>query len=189
MTTHATRSERWLWASVVVVVVLIYSSIALAQTLAQELQDRELVSTAIWLGLWVLVAAIIVLGLGTRPSWLAAGAILGIIGVYALVMTRMAIPEERSHIVEYGMVGALIYAALQARIAGGRHVPMPAVLAIAATAVIGAIDEFIQLALPERVFDVRDIAFNAFAGFLAVSAVAILSWIKKRASMGRSDSP
>ena len=42
------------------------------------------------------------------------------------------------------------------------------------------VDEGIQAILPTRVYDVRDVAFNAVAGLLAVSAMVALSWAQRR---------
>ena len=39
----------------------------------------------------------------------------------------------------------------------------PVALTVAVTALLGTLDEGIQAMLPSRVFDVRDIFFNAFA--------------------------
>ncbi len=72
--------------------------------------------------------------------------------------------------IEYGIVAALIHQALLERVRNGRHVPAPAALSVAVTALLGALDEIIQALLPSRVFDVRDIGFNALAGFMVIAA-------------------
>jgi hypothetical protein len=144
-----------------------------------------LISDAIWLGIWLVVAAVVVLGLKTRPGWAVVGMALGILGVYVLVLARMGIPEERSHLIEYGIVAILIHEALQERAAGGRHVPKPALLAMGVTAVVGTVDEIIQALLPNRVFDVRDIAFNAAAAAMAVTATAAATSAKSATNNGR----
>lgn len=40
------------------------------------------------------------------------------------------------------------------------------------TALFGLLDEGIQAMLPNRVFDVRDVFFNALAGFMVRHAIA-----------------
>ncbi|MGI9584050.1 MAG: VanZ family protein [Acidimicrobiia bacterium] len=175
------REKRY-WIAAAVVVALIYATLGLAQSLAEELRDQEWVSTAIWLGLWLIVAAIVVLGLKRRTGWAMIGVALGIVGVYVLVMARMGIPEERSHLIEYGIVAILVHEALKERFAGRYGVLKPAMLAIAITAVIGTVDELIQAVLPNRVFDIRDVAFNAFAAVLAVGASVALSFVRNLAT-------
>jgi len=77
----------------------------------------------------------------------------------------------RAHLlIEYGVVAALIYEALSERVRNGRHIPGPAAVAVVVTACLGLLDEGIQAMLPSRVFDVRDIFFNAFAGFMVIAA-------------------
>ena len=115
----------------------------------------------------------------TRPRLLEMGVALGVFAVYLLVFLRMAIPEERSHLIEYSVVGLLIYQALVERKSQGRHVPVPALLAILMTTAIGTLDECIQLFLPSRVFDPIDILFNFLAGVMAVTASVALGWARR----------
>ena len=106
------------------------------------------------------------------------GVALGIGVVYFLVFLRMAIPE-RSHLMEYSVLAVFIYEALTERASRGRRVPVPALLAIGATSLLGALDECIQLTLPSRVFDLQDILFNVLASVMAVVAMAALSWARR----------
>jgi VanZ family protein len=94
------------------------------------------------------------------------------------VLFRVTIPE-RSHLVEYGVVAVFIYEALTERASQGRRVPLPALLAVVATSLVGALDECIQAFLPSRVFDPIDILFNVLAGVMAVVASAALSWARR----------
>ena len=99
-----------------------------------------------------------------------------------MVFTRMAILEERTHLIEYGVVGVFIHEALGERVRQGRRAPLPPVLAITATAALGAVDEGIQWFLPNRVFDPQDILFNLLAGTMSVGAVVSLAWARRRTS-------
>ncbi len=102
-------------------------------------------------------------------------------GVYLLLLYwlyRSSVPEECVHLLEYGMLGGLIYTALVERqrrrdaLSADFTGPWaPAVGAILATALLGWVDEAIQFWLPERYYDARDIALNAVAGVLAVLAL------------------
>ena len=97
-----------------------------------------------------------------------------------LVFLRMAIPEERSHLIEYGVVAVFIHEALTERASQGRRVPIPALLAVLATAVVGVLDESIQAILPNRVLDPLDIGFNALVGLMAVGASLALARARRR---------
>ena len=52
--------------------------------------------------------------------------------------------------------------------------------AVVATALVGALDEGIQVLLPSRVFDPVDILFNVLAGLMAVAASVALAWARRR---------
>lgn len=88
----------------------------------------------------------------------------------------MVIPEERAHLIEYGVVGVFIHEALAERVSHGRRVLAPPLLAVLATPVLGLLYECIQAFLRSRLFDPRDILFNVLAGTMAVCASVALSW-------------
>ena len=126
--------------------------------------------------------AIVVQGLRSRPGSAEIAVALGIATVYFMVFVRMGMVEERTHLIEYGIVALLIHAALAERAMQSPHVPAPAVLAVALAGFLGVLDELIQALLPNRIFDLRDILFNLVAAFLAVSAIRALRWARQRAS-------
>ncbi|MXZ86367.1 MAG: VanZ family protein [Acidimicrobiia bacterium] len=126
--------------------------------------------------------AIVVQGLRSRPGSAEIAVALGVATVYFMVFVRMGIAEERTHLIEYGIVALLIHAALNERALRNPHVPAPAVLAIAIAGSVGVVDELIQALLPNRVFDLRDILFNIVAAVMAVGAIKALQWARQRAS-------
>lgn len=176
--------ERRLWAWTLAVVVAIYSTLGLGTTLAEVLRNRALFDETFLVGFLLIWAAILTQGLKVRPRGAEIGVALGVAAVYLMVFARMGIPE-RSHLFEYTVVALLIYEALTERASRERHVPIPALLAIAATALVGVLDEFIQLFLPNRVFDPIDILFNILASIMGVTASAALGWARRRVSRFR----
>ena len=175
----ASDRERRLWAWTAAVVVAIYSTLGLARTLAGALRDEGLLVAAFGLGMLLVGGTALVMGLGRRPGGLEIGVALGVATAYYMVLVRMALPEERTHLIEYGVVAVLIHEALKERARGSRHVPVPALLAVVAAAVMGAVDEGIQAFLPTRVFDLEDILFNVLAAVMAVSSSVALSWARR----------
>lgn len=123
---------------------------------------------------------IIIYGINNSPDKSVIGISLAIVTVYLMVFVRTEIPQERTHLIEYGVVAALIYQALLERTRQGYKVPYPAILAILITGIAGGIDEGIQKILPNRVFDFRDILFNFLAGILSVGSIVLLNWISNR---------
>ena len=124
--------------------------------------------------------AIVVQGLRSRPGSAELAVALGVATAYFMVFVRMGIAEERTHLIEYGIVALLIHAALNERAMQSPHVPAPAVLAVAIAGSVGVIDELIQALLPNRVFDLRDILFNVLAAAMAVGAIKALRWARQR---------
>ncbi len=190
MVLFVSHRERRLWLWTLAVVVAILSTLGLARTLAEELRNRELLDSAFFVAFLMTIAAVVVLALRTRPGGVEIGIWIGVAAVYLMAFLRLAIPEERTHLVEYGVLGVLIYEALRERAAQGRQVPAPALLAILVASLLGLLDEIVQAVLPNRVFDVRDILFNLGSAAVAVLARGLLErarrWDSRRRSLRRT---
>jgi hypothetical protein len=168
----------WLWAAAVLVA--IYSTVGVAGTLAESLRERNLLDLAFALAFLLVLAAIGGSALrrraGRREIWVA----LGVIAVFGMIVVRMGIgPEERTHLFEYGFLAVLIHQALTERLRNGRRVPVPAILTVVLTALLGWVDEGLQAVVPDRVYDIWDVGVNALAGVMAVTASVALSWARR----------
>jgi len=98
-------------------------------------------------------------------------------------------PEERFHLLEYGLFAGLVYAALLERRrpgAGMRWSISQALLAVLMTGLAGWIDEGIQYLLPNRHYDWMDVVLNLVAAVLAIGALAALAEARRldRAAAG-----
>ena len=182
--TSRRESVTWLIGSIVVTI--IFSTLGMAPAFSGELVQRGLFDGLFVVGFLLLVAAVVTNGLRTRPSRMEIFVGLGLAGIAMMFLARMAIPEERTHLIEYGLVALLIHEALTERRRNGSGVRRPALFAFLVTAALGWIDEGIQAILPNRLYDLRDIAFNWLAAFAALSATALLGWIRRRIA-DRSD--
>ena len=177
--------ERRLWAWTLLVVAAIYATLGLASTLAGLLRDSGLLheSSAVVMflvGMVLVGATIVTRGLKARPGGVEVAVALGVAATYFMVFVRIAILEERSHLIEYGVVAVLIHEALAERASQGRRVPVPALLAFLAASLVGVVDEGIQAFLPSRVFDPLDMLFNALAAFMAIAGSVALAWARRR---------
>ncbi len=143
-------------------------------------ERRSLTGTTLVVCLVALVV-ISILFIRRRPgrAEIAAGA--GILIVYLLAWIRIGVatPEERTHLFEYSLVAALVHEALLERRENGRRVPVPALLALIIAILLGCLDEGIQSLLPNRVFDLIDIAFNSLAATMIIGARWILAFVQQ----------
>ena len=74
----------------------------------------------------------------------------------------LEIPEERVHFLEYGVLGFFVLKATNEKI----------FITFIFVALVGAVDEFIQFLLPQRVGELRDVAMNIIGGALGI-------WVRK----------
>jgi hypothetical protein len=179
MSLFTSNRERRLWLWALAVVIAIYSTLGLARTLAGQLRTHGLLESLFMVSFLLVGAVILAYGLKVRPGGLEIGVALGVAAVYILIFVRMATPEERTHLIEYGVLSVFIYEALKERASQGRRVPVPALLAVIAASLIGLIDENIQAFLPNRTYDERDLLFNVLAAVMAVAASMALSYARR----------
>ena len=102
----STRRRLWLWT--LAVVAAIASSLWVGGQLADALRDLNALEEALSVGLFLLgmllvgVTAVLQ-GVWARPGRLELVVAAGIAAVYLLVFLRIAVLEERSHLIEYGV--------------------------------------------------------------------------------------
>lgn len=180
MALFSSARERFLWFWTIAVLLAIFSTLGLAQTLAGVLGRTGAPEVLFAVGMLLVLATIVSQGTNRRPAGREIAVASGVIAVYLLMFVRMSTAAERTHLMEYGVVAILIYEALAERVNQGHSVPAPALIAIIAAAAIGVLDESIQLFLPSRVFDPRDILVNVLASIMAVCSSMGLSWARQR---------
>lgn len=151
----------------------IYATLGVVRVVTNFLRDRGVLRVSVVVAF--AIAAIAVLALLFRDSRNRTRrtvlALLVTAAAYAVVILPMQSPEEKIHFIEYGGVAALAHAAAP-RIWSKRKRFIACALFVAAA---GWIDEGIQALLPSRYYDLRDVAFNATAGLMALTAIAIFS--------------
>lgn len=154
----------------------IYATLGVVRPFANYLRDSGWMRIAVAssfalagaLMLWVIFRA------PRRRSWRTVFTLLGTAVVYAAVILPMDSPEEKIHFIQYGVVALLAYESF-------RRYRVALVFVIAA----GWLDEGIQALLPSRYYDLRDVAFNAAAGALALLARYALT--HERVGSGRPE--
>lgn len=119
----------------------------------------------------LLPASILLLPPRPKPPWphlayvgLAAGALL-------TVKVLASSPIGRIHLAEYALLAILILRALPGPRGRAQYGA-----ALALSALVGIADEVVQHFLPNRVFDLYDIALNSAASALGILAAAWWTW-------------
>ena len=174
MARFRTPRERRLWLLAAILVVVIYGSAYFVQFLFDALRERGVLEATIW-SAFGLIAAV---GLGAvsraRPGGWEVALLAAAAGVYLLWLRQLHIIQERIHLIQYGALGGLVYAALRERWQTPirRWQRWPAVCAVLIAGAAGWGDELVQGILPNRHYDLRDVATNAEAAALFVLVVA-----------------
>lgn len=171
-----TGREKGLWLRAAGLVALIYSTLYLVRGPIEFLRERNLLRLTV--GLIFLLAAVWLAGViwRRRPGRRELVVLALFALLFAGIFRWMERPEERLHLIEYGLLAGLIYAALLERTGSAQDHRRPVALwvplaAIAMASLAGWLDEGIQHLLPNRHYDLRDVAFNAVAAMLAVGAM------------------
>jgi hypothetical protein len=157
--------------ALVALLLAIYSTLGLVRPIANRLRDSGFMRITV-AGCFVLTALLLAWLIfrrreNRRPRVLAGLGVVAI--VYALVILPMDSPEEKIHFIEYGAVAVLASWSAPRSWSGRRRFAAALLFVTAA----GWIDEGIQALLPSRFYDLRDVAFNATAGLIALAAMAL----------------
>lgn len=182
MVWFTSHRERRLWACALAVIVAIYATLGLARTLAQFLNGTGLGERLFVVACLLVLLVVLTRGWTSRPGIVEIAVAIGVGTAYLLVFVRMAVPTERSHLIEYGILAILIYEALLERVSQGKQVPVPGCWAIVIASAVGVIDEAIQAVWPGRFCDPVDMLFNVLAAAMAVAATAALAWARRIAA-------
>lgn len=160
------------WALFFGYVALLYGSLPWTRDVLVALYQLELVGTLVtvtYVAAAVLLAWYVVFDV--RLTDRAAFAALVVLGcVVGGLVLGLAIPEERLHFLQYGLLAVLARRALALRVPPARQY----LLAIAIAATVGWGDELLQGLLPGRVYDVRDVLVNALAAVIAMAGAEAL---------------
>ncbi len=187
MPLFSSARERRLWTALLIVLGAIYATLGTAPDIAALLRERvDLTAMMVFLSLVALVV-ISILFVRRRPGRAEIALAVGIVIVYVMAWLRIGVasPEERTHLFEYSLVAALVHEALLERRDNGRRVPAPAILALIISVFLGWLDEGIQSLLPNRVYDLMDVAFNGLAATMIIGSRWLLDFLRHKVSARR----
>ncbi len=179
MSFFSSKRERRLWLALLIVLIAIYATLGQTPAIVAAL-GPDLIESAeanLLFALLILLVAIPIFFVDKRLARVEIAVGIGILAVYLLAWLRLGSWEERTHLFEYALVAALVHEALLERRDNGRRVPAPALLALVISILLGWLDEGVQSLLPNRVFDLVDVAFNSLAATMIIGA----RWLVRRA--------
>jgi hypothetical protein len=185
-----TRRERSLWVAAASFTSAIYLSVGSVRAITGFLRDHDLLRAAVaagFVGAALAVGAWLARARAGGREWAVAALVAA---AYAALFPLALAPEERIHLLEYGLLGGLLYGALAERRraeegaagggSGGSGAFATAWTAFVLVLAAGWIDEGIQDLHPDRYYDLRDVGFNAAAGGLVIAALATLARLRER---------
>lgn len=176
--------ERFFWRAAGICLLVIYSSLYIARPITEFLRERNLLRAVVGLIFVSAGAAVVGMVRRWRPGWRILLGLIAAALLYVPVFVFLHLPEERLHYLQYGLVCGLVHAAMRER---RLHRPVPEsattwtrvigsswFVALVLTSAAGWLDEGIQKLLPNRFYDLRDVAFNVSAAMLYLLAFAVV---------------
>ena len=170
----AGRRRATAWGIACVYVLAVYATVPTMRHVWDTLEEltggavRHLGATAV-AGIAIVLAWRLWRRVGSRPApYIVLAAVAG---VYAYVLHIHAqFPAERLHLVQYGLVGFLLFRALRLDL----RAPVAYGVSLGLTALVGLGDEVIQWVLPDRFFQLSDVQLNAISGGLGLIATRLV---------------
>jgi len=158
------------WGLTAAWTILIYSTLYIVRPVCEFLKKYTPFNAIIW-GIFALVFVWIIYFILCHVRFRRASSYLlffAIAACYAVALFWLKIPEERIHLIQYGVLACLVIRALK--------LDLPPLAAYAGafvlTALLGLGDEGIQHILPNRYFEWKDVYLNAVSG-----ALGLLLWM------------
>ncbi len=179
MSFFTSAREKRLWLYALSVLAAILTTLVIGRPLQRLLMDQNMQFAFFLLSMILTGATIIMHGLKVRPSKTEMVICVGLAAVYIKINFRLG-AAERSHLIEYGVLAIFIHKALIERLSNKNKLLRQALIAFALTTLIGVFDEGVQMFLPSRVFDLRDMLFNSLAAFMAIGGSMFLQWARNK---------
>jgi hypothetical protein len=183
--------ERRLWVAAGLLALAGYLLIVPAQAVLTGLRARGLLAITVLVLFLSAAVFLVVLVAHSRPhrsEWVLYGIAAA---TYMAILPRLEVIQERVHFLQYGLLSGIFFLALRAR---ALRLGLPTLLASVAiatiaTAAVGWGDEGIQALVPSRVYDLRDVGFNALAGLLAAVTMGLREALRRTATVRPSPPP
>ncbi len=161
------------WMIIVTEILIIYSTLYIVRSVTTFLKDRGLLSLTIYLLAGICFAGFLYYLLKRKTRLLNILILFPVVALYGFLFVKMKITAEKIHLIEYGFLGFMFSSAINDKMGKFKT----GLIAFLITALVGYVDEVIQYFLPNRVYDLRDVGFNALSGLFGLAAFIILKWV------------
>lgn len=160
------------WGMALAYIALVYSTVPVFPAIWRRLSEHtEGAIRHLGIAVVVVVGVAVVARVWRRvgfSQWVPYAALVGIFAAYGYLLVAFSrFPAERLHLLEYGLVGVLLFRALALDLSR----PRAYLASFCLTVVVGAVDETIQWVLPQRFFELKDIQLNAVSAGLGLLLV------------------
>jgi hypothetical protein len=154
------------WLHVWLLVVLIYSTLGVVRPICEYLKANTPFS--LWMNV-LMIGSFVSLGIGVcskvRLKSLSGYFLCAIaVVIYLLAFQRIQHPEEKLHLLEYGLLGYLTWRAFRVDFSRCKSYG----LAFLLSSLLGWGDELIQEILPNRYYQTEDVVLNIFSSFMGL---------------------
>lgn len=130
--------------------------------LSLSIVSRDAISILIWLSFFCLIGGVALFVVKSKAFKIKNGFFVLIPVLLAVLLAlSMDLPEERVHVLKYGLLGFLL-----AQDCSGASLKNPFGWVCLFGLCVGLTDELFQWILPYRVGDLRDVCFDAVSTFL-----------------------
>lgn len=179
MSIFTSSREKRFWLLALVILVVISSTLFIEQPFAvlivsQGVQAIIFLSAMVFVGISILAHS-----LRTKPDKVELAVIFGLLAIYIMFYFRLG-AYERSHLIEYSVLAIAVHKALIERKDKSKSNFSPAFITFVLCCLIGAIDEYAQLFIPNRTYDPVDIVFNCMVIAIAIISRVVIIWIRNR---------
>lgn len=175
--TSVREKKMWFYAFLTFATIML--TLVLGQPLINLFENQDVQAIIFVMAMLLVLVTIITHGLKPQTKGKELFLLIGMSAVYLMFFLRLGL-AERSHLIEYSVLTIFIYEALTERSRNKSPIKYIGIISFVMASGIGVLDECLQIFIPNRVFDVQDIIFNAMASSVAIIGSVILSFVRNR---------
>lgn len=172
------KVNKW-WIGVAIVWFTILSTLFVGMPLARFFKDQDIQAAFFLLGMTFVGVTVATYTFKKKAGKWELAIIMGLVALYTMWLLRLGL-AERSHLIEYSVLAIFVHRAMMESLQNHLSNLKILVSTFILSFVLGAIDEGFQYFIPQRVFDMEDLVFNAMAILFALLSIQLVKWIRRK---------